>query len=346
MFQGVMGNFTTSLTNQAAPRSTRSHLRNPDTFDGSDPAKLRPFLTLCALHFAERTQDFPDDDDKILYVMSYLRGVALEWFAPDIYDQSGTVPVWDGNFERFLQELQDNFGPQDPVGEAEDAIRSCRMKTGNHITSYIIAFDQLAVLTGWGDSAHRHQFYEGLPRRIKDEMVHHNYENTLIGVKQVARRIDARYHKREAERQREREREKSSGSGPGPSGSGSGTGGQQGGNKGPKSKGSSSSPGNRQSSSSSAPAPKGSGNSKSSGASSSAAASGKGSSGKTPKPYADKLDSSGKIKQEERDRRARLNLCMYCGDSGHLAADCKKKSGNAQGRSAAVKTETQAESKK
>jgi hypothetical protein len=55
-----------------APRSTKSNLRNLDTFNGSDPANLNLFLTQCYLHFAERTQDFPTDDDKILFMISYL----------------------------------------------------------------------------------------------------------------------------------------------------------------------------------------------------------------------------------------------------------------------------------
>jgi hypothetical protein len=145
----------------SAPRSTKSNLRNPDTFDGSDPAKLNPFLTQCYLHFAERTQDFPTDDDKILFMISYLRGTAQQWFAPNLYDPTA-VPAWDGNFPVFVQELTVNFGLHDPVGDAEDRIRLCRMKHGDRIATYVIEFDQLALLTQWGDPALRHQFYEGL----------------------------------------------------------------------------------------------------------------------------------------------------------------------------------------
>ena len=98
-----------------APRSTKSNLRNPDTFDGSDPAKLNLFLTQCYLHFAERTQDLPTDDDKILFMISYLWGTAQQWFAPNLYDPTA-VPAWDGNFPVFVQELTMNFGPHDLVG--------------------------------------------------------------------------------------------------------------------------------------------------------------------------------------------------------------------------------------
>jgi hypothetical protein len=85
------------------------------------------------------------------------------------------------------------------------------MKNGDRIAVYIIAFDRLAILTQWGDNALQHQFYDGLPRRIKDDMIHHTYANTLFGVKTVARLIDNRYWKRETEKQREREKDRGSG---------------------------------------------------------------------------------------------------------------------------------------
>ena len=204
------------------------------------------------------------------------------------------------------------------------------MKTGDRIATYIIAFDQLALLTDFGDSALRHQFYEGLPRRIKDDMIHHSYVNNLLGVKNVARLIDARYWKRETEKERERERERPSGSGgsgsnpsSGRTNNPSGSGNQQQQQRGKKGKSPS---GNNAS-----------GNHSSGQQSSGQQPSGQRPSGNSPgqppkkkKPYADKLDSRGKIVQEERDRRKRLNLCMYCGGSGHTAENCNKKPADQQ----------------
>ncbi|KAF7365530.1 Retrotransposon nucleocapsid protein [Mycena venus] len=192
----------------------------------------------CYLHFAEREQDFPMDDNKILFTLSYLWGTTQKWFEPNLYDPTpGAVPAWDRNFLLFVKELTDNFGPQDPVGDAKDAIRQCRMKSSDRITTYIVAFDHLAAITGWGDRALRHQFYEGLPNRIKDEMVHHTYINNLPGNKEVARRIDARYWQRESEKQRERARHPpgNPGAGQGTGGSGNPSGSNRG-NKGPSGK--------------------------------------------------------------------------------------------------------------
>ncbi|KAF7368810.1 hypothetical protein MVEN_00206100 [Mycena venus] len=124
------------------------------------------------------------DDNKILFTLSYLQGTAQKWFEPNLYDPTpGAVLAWDRNFLLFVKELTDNFGPQDPVGDAKDVIRQCWMKSSDRIATYIVAFDHLAAITGW------------------DEMVHHTYINNLPGNKEVARRIDAWYWQRELEKQ-------------------------------------------------------------------------------------------------------------------------------------------------
>ena len=106
-FGDALNVFMTRST--AAPRSTKSNLRNLDTFDGSDPSKLQSFLTQCYLHFAERPQDFPSDDDKIYFIISYLHGSAQQWFSPNRYDPT-SVPAWDGDFPVFIHELTLAFG--------------------------------------------------------------------------------------------------------------------------------------------------------------------------------------------------------------------------------------------
>jgi hypothetical protein len=208
------------------------------------------------------------------------------------------------------------------------------MKHGDQITTYVIEFDQLALLTQWGDSALWHQFYEGLPRRIKDDMVHHAYVNTLNGVKSVARLIDARYWKHEGEKERERDRDRGSGAG-GNSGNTTGNTGRSGNPSGGQKSGRKKGTSNKNPSLAPASGSKGLGKQ--------AGNSGAGSAGKAAdttkpkhKPYANKLNSSGKLKLEERERRWKLNLCMFCGGSGHTAEDCWKRPGEAQAKAASA----------
>ena len=314
-----------NVTATAAPRSTHSLLKEPKTFDGSDPNKLAAFLNQCYLIFADRPQDFPEDDDKIYYVRSRLRGTAQQWFEPNLYDQTpGPPPAWDGNFSAFIRELSLHFGPHDPIGDAEDNLKTCRMKHSDKISTYLVRFDSYAAITGWDDRALRSQFYDGLPSRIKDEMVHHSYVNNLNGVKLIAHRIDARYWQRETEKARERSRNSSSGTGT------SNSSGQS----------------SNSNSSGTQKSDKKSGKKKKQQQSSSASTSNSNNSGKSaetpkkPKPYASKLGSDGKLKPEEREQRKKNNLCMFCGGN-HATPDCDKKpsssassSGSTQGKAA------------
>ena len=46
----------------------------------------------------------------------------------------------------------------------------------------------------------------------------------------------------------------------------------------------------------------------------------------TPTPeYANNLRSDGRLKDNKRERRVRLNLCLYCGESGHGVNACPKR---------------------
>jgi hypothetical protein len=59
------------------------------------------------------------------------------------------------------------------------------------------------------------------------------------------------------------------------------------------------------------------------------------------RPYANKLNSSGKLKPKECKQNMKNNLCMFCGSQGsqgHKTADCKKHLGNAQGKAISVTT--------
>jgi hypothetical protein len=290
---------------QMQPREpTRSSLKEPDTFSGEDPTQLREFIAQCAYHFSERPEAYASDTAKILYMLSYLQGDAQSWFQPDEIDD-GTIPYWDGDYVAFISELRGNFGPTDPVGDAENRINHVRMKTNERIAKYMVRFNRLASQLTWGDSALRHQFYRGLPDRIKDEMAKVDYENTLMGVRNSAQKIDQRYWTRELEKRRDSEAEHSKPN--------------------TKSKARSMEPRTTPSSSTSKP--------KSSLYQTSDDSSSK------PKPaYANKLGSDGKITQTEKDRRRKEGLCMYCGRKGHIAADCKKRPINTTAKASKTKS--------
>src|SRR5467141_1146105 len=57
---------------------SKPKLREPDPFDGSDSRKLRTFILLCKLNFRDHPDIFEDNTSKVNYVISYLKGTALD----------------------------------------------------------------------------------------------------------------------------------------------------------------------------------------------------------------------------------------------------------------------------
>ena len=54
------------------------------------------------------------------------------------------------------------------------------MKPNQHIAKYLVEFNRLASITGWDNRALQHQFYRGLPGRIKDEVSRVGKPATLL----------------------------------------------------------------------------------------------------------------------------------------------------------------------
>jgi len=180
-------------------------VRKLDTFDGSEPRKLRAFFVQCELNFQSKPKTFHSDRAKVNFAQSYLKGMALEWFEPDLLlDGLSSRPDWMDDYSEFMLELQTNFGPHDPSGDAEMQLEQLNMCEGQRINKYIVEFQRLASqVRRWGDGALRRQFYNGLPARIKDEISRMGKPATLSEFKTLAQTIDARYWERKGEISRE-----------------------------------------------------------------------------------------------------------------------------------------------
>ena len=65
-----------------APAEPKSRIkpRSPDMFDRSDLGKLDAFVFQCFMYIVLRGQDFLDEASKVAFMLSYLKGSALNWF--------------------------------------------------------------------------------------------------------------------------------------------------------------------------------------------------------------------------------------------------------------------------
>ena len=282
------------------PHRSKIKAKEPDTFDGSDPKKLSMFILLNSLYFRSNPA-YSDDEAKITFALSYLRGTALEYFEPALLADS--TPDWLDDWSVFTQTLRTQFGPIDPTADAEDSLDNLKMRDNQHILKYNVDFNRLAIQTGWSDSVLRHRYYSGLAERIKDIMGQQGKPSTLDEMKTLAHAIDSRHWERLREKSRaEKPQPKSDNKTPSQSDNKSD---HKSGNSGKNSKGNQSS----------------SGSNTNSNKFSKTAASGS--------SVADKLGKDGKLTSEERQRRFDNNLCLYCGGTGHKTSDCKKASASA-----------------
>ena len=89
--------------------------------------------------FRDCPQVFASNKKRILFILSYLKGSALSWFEPGLNDPMNSAH-WIWNYQAFLSELEDNFSPHNPVGDAEKALNELTMKKGAHIIKYNVNF--------------------------------------------------------------------------------------------------------------------------------------------------------------------------------------------------------------
>lgn len=242
--------------------------------------------------------------------MSYLSGTALQWFEPYLLeDVSATPPLFLSDYEMFQEELRVNFGPYDAAGQSEYKLENLRMSDSESITNYVTQFNRLASQVRWGTVALRYQFYKGLPTRLKDHISEIGKPDSLSELRSLAQALDHRYWERKTESHRELGDDTTS----------SPTLFSDHSLHSPDSDPSSDSDSGSLSDSdpdfsdydsdspliSSSPTTR---------------------SRRPSTSYSDKLDKDGRLTQEERQRRFDNHLCLFCGNPGHIAVSCPKKS--------------------
>src|SRR6202040_3285146 len=108
------------------------------------------------------------------------------------------------DYSEFVEELKLYFRSSDLIGESESKIENLTMKSSQRIAKYIVEFNRLVTITGWDGRTLRHQFYCGLPSRIKDELARIGNPATPPALKALAQSIDGRNWEWEEETRRER----------------------------------------------------------------------------------------------------------------------------------------------
>jgi hypothetical protein len=201
LFLNALHDLSDSLRTLRQPQAAKSEkikVRDPDTFDGTNPRKLRDFLVSCNLHFRDRSDVFASDEKRILFILTYLKGSALSWFEPGLNDPTNSAH-WMWNYQAFLGELEDNFGPHDPVGDAEKSLSELVMKKAAKIMKYNVDFWELASRVSWNEAALRDRYFRGLPLRLRTEVLRGGKPQTLAQLRLKAQDADNIYWMQEEE---------------------------------------------------------------------------------------------------------------------------------------------------
>ena len=219
------------------------------------------------------------------------------------------------NWSAFVCILCTQFSPIDPTADAEDSIDNLKMQDNQHILKYNIDFDRLVVQTGWSNNVLWHWHYSGLAEQIKDVMGQQGKPETVPAMKTLAHAINSHW---------EWFCEKSCSDKPPPKQDNKS---QQKSEKKPEISSSNSTKQNPPTSTSS-------NNNKLAKLSASG------------NSISNKLGKDDKLSAEEHQRHFNNNLFLYCGDTGHKTADCKKaatSTSKAKAHAAAVKEKQQEE---
>jgi len=167
-------------------------------FNGRSPDELRAFIFQCQIYFRACEEDFQEDTDKIFFAISYLRGIALDYFEPYINEPD---PFQDFDFldswSAFVQKLSNTFGSYSPEDDNENAIVSIPFPHDGKAVNYFIQFTKYQNRIRWDDRSLRKIVKDAIPSYIRNELrFSHEDTSSFEGFKRAIMRIDSDYWKR------------------------------------------------------------------------------------------------------------------------------------------------------
>ena len=148
------------------PATQLKIINDPPLFSGSTK-DLDGFLTRVELAIEVNPHRFPDDRRRVMFVISYLTGKALNWAS---CLRRNNNPVL-GNYGNFIAELRRNFG--DPDVEAVIAngkLCNIRQFKYGHVVEYISEFQKISQYSDFNEPAKIYMFIKGLHYKMREKL--------------------------------------------------------------------------------------------------------------------------------------------------------------------------------
>jgi len=179
----------------AAPLEPKLGL--PEKFNGTR-TYFRDFVNAVRLTILLQPKRYPDGRSQVGFLGSLLIGPALSWFAPLIEQSSPLL----GNFDAFLKVFEETFGDADKAKTASYKLRKLQQGTRS-AAEYAAEFQRTAVDLPWDEYAKIDQFRYGLRGDVKDLLLTFPEPTSLTEAVSQATRCDNRLYERRQERRLE-----------------------------------------------------------------------------------------------------------------------------------------------
>ena len=270
---------------------TAKTMERPPTFDGKSRSSCSTFVSQVRHYLRTNILLYPTDDSRINFVVGYLRDDAYRWIEPHLE----TRPIqYFLNFETFIVALLAAKGDPDIINTYTRKIEA--LKQTASASSYATEFFRLSAYLAWNDAALMVQFKRGLKPEIKDALALREIDPVSTQqLSDIAIRLDNRLFERREEKKHEGK----------PSN--------------PQSNSNQSRSSSTVTRTSTAP----SNNAQASKTTSTTTTS----TGPAPMDLdAARSKKHKALTPQEREYRLKNNLCLYCGEGGHRAGQCPRKS--------------------
>ena len=180
------------------PKKRNKGVKEPDLFSGGSPDELWAFIFQYQIYFWVCEGEFTEDTKKIFFTISYLRGIALNFFKPfineaDSYQNLNFLEEWLA----FVQKLSNLFGSYSPEDNNEDAIVAIPFHNDGKAINYFIQFAKFQNRIRWDDRSLWKIVKDAIPNCIHDELrFSHEDILTFEGLKRAVMRINNDFWKR------------------------------------------------------------------------------------------------------------------------------------------------------
>lgn len=140
-------------------------LNKPEPYDGKERMQCTTFIAQVKLYMSGNSESFPNEEAKVLFAATFLRGKAFAWFEPRMVRN---VDPMLRDFDLFCSELLRNLGDPDRENTMARKLKTLRQTAS--ASAYRTEFDNITQYLPWDDAALKSYFYDGLRSDVKDAL--------------------------------------------------------------------------------------------------------------------------------------------------------------------------------